>query len=405
MRLPADPDYCDRDEALTRLGIKRSTLYTYVSRGWIKSVPVPGTRSHLFSREDVERVRARGLAHVGETSASETALRWGAPIIATRITKITPQGPQYRGHDVLKLAETCAFEAVAELLWSGVLSDRPVLWDDTRPARGRGGAARRDAAGHVTKALAAGVLALATDTVTRSSQAPAIAAREIVFAMLDTCGEVFRQRQSRQPAGSIATRLARALGIAPSPPAVRALDCALILSADLELTPAALVARIAASTGADLYASVAAGICAHGGVQTGGGGDRIEALLGLHPTRKELKRHLQTVRYDGARRFGLNYPLYPTGDPRAWMLIKLAERLSPHGPAANLAWFVHEAANTHRSYPGLGISLVTLSRALGLPKGSATAIWTLGRAAGIVAHIIEQQFDGYVLRARARYVG
>ena len=123
-----------RDQALSRLGIKRSTLYTYVSRGWIKSVPSETSRSHLFSREDVERIRGRGLAHAGDIAPSETTMRWGPPVIPTRITQITPEGPRYRGRDVLELARAgYSFEAVAQLLWSGTWEDGKLAWD--LPAR------------------------------------------------------------------------------------------------------------------------------------------------------------------------------------------------------------------------------------------------------------------------------
>jgi citrate synthase len=43
--------------------------------------------------------------------------------------------------------------------------------------------------------------------------------------------------------------------------------------------------------------------------------------------------------------------------------------------------------------------------AAGLPPGSATALFALGRSAGWVAHVREQRAAGFLLRPRARYVG
>ena len=56
-------DYLSRDAVLEHLHIKPQTLYSYVSRGFIRSVPQPDGRSSFYLREDVEPVAA-GLARV-----------------------------------------------------------------------------------------------------------------------------------------------------------------------------------------------------------------------------------------------------------------------------------------------------------------------------------------------------
>jgi len=54
--------------------------------------------------------------------------------------------------------------------------------------------------------------------------------------------------------------------------------------------------------------------------------------------------------------------------------------------------------------PSIEVGLVALSAALGLPERSASALWTLGRTAGWIAHVMEQRLAGFVLRPRAKYV-
>src|SRR4249920_2203976 len=105
-------DYLPARDALAILDVKPQTLYAYVSRGWIRSVPQAGTREKLYSRDDVDRVRLRSLARAGHGAAAASAMRWGEPVIHSSITEITPEGARYRGRLATDLARTGhAFEA------------------------------------------------------------------------------------------------------------------------------------------------------------------------------------------------------------------------------------------------------------------------------------------------------
>jgi citrate synthase len=55
-------------------------------------------------------------------------------------------------------------------------------------------------------------------------------------------------------------------------------------------------------------------------------------------------------------------------------------------------------------YPGITAALVALSLSLGLPRRSANLIFSVGRTAGWIAHILEQRMAGFVLRPRAQFV-
>src|SRR5215211_5737207 len=64
-------------EAARILGVTRTTLYAYVSRGFIRSQALPGsTRERAYSREDVERLRRRteGTPRPGQGGRSCAAL-------------------------------------------------------------------------------------------------------------------------------------------------------------------------------------------------------------------------------------------------------------------------------------------------------------------------------------------
>src|SRR5262245_64652397 len=113
-------------EAAALLGVKLPTLYAYVSRGLLRSLPGRSGRARRYLRSDVEALRERGPS----LRAAAGALRWGEPILESAITAMTPAGPAYRGHPLAPLlASRVGFEAVAELLWTGGLAAAPVRWE------------------------------------------------------------------------------------------------------------------------------------------------------------------------------------------------------------------------------------------------------------------------------------
>ncbi|MEJ1974744.1 MAG: citrate synthase [Acetobacteraceae bacterium] len=126
---PAVPsDYLTRAETLEILRIKLQTLYAYVSRGWIRSVPHGAKGRRLYARQDVERMKMRADARGGHASVAAGAMRWGEPIIQSTITEITLRGPCYRGVAALDLVrEGQSFEQVADRLWAAG-GGAPTAW-------------------------------------------------------------------------------------------------------------------------------------------------------------------------------------------------------------------------------------------------------------------------------------
>lgn len=112
--------YATAAEAMQLLNVRQQTLYAYVSRGWIRSIPQQGKKARLYLRDDISRVGSRSAARAGHGAAAASAMNWGEPIFPTSITEITSQGPRYRNYLAADLVrEGHSFEAVAELLWRG----------------------------------------------------------------------------------------------------------------------------------------------------------------------------------------------------------------------------------------------------------------------------------------------
>jgi citrate synthase len=206
-------------------------------------------------------------------------------------------------------------------------------------------------------------------------------------------------------AETVAEATAVAIG-APVRRARRALDAVLVLTADHELNASTFAARVVASTGADLYACITAGLAALSGPLHGAMSDRVEALIEEAKTPERAAAAVQARTSRGETIPGFGHPLYPGGDPRVPPLLEAARELA--GDSDRLATAHAVAAAMHRARrepPNLDFGLVAVVRALGLRRGSASALFAIGRLAGWIAHAIEQREAGFLLRPRAQYVG
>jgi citrate synthase len=404
--------------ASARLGVKLATLYAYASRGLITSLPGHGQRGRLYASDDVERLLTRHTARSGHGPVAASALRFGEPVLETRISDVDPSGPRYRGQRAIELCRAgVGFERVAELLWTGELpgagqpaAQRATLRCDAKrlwPLL-KGGAALPK------MSLIVGALALGDDDRHAASDAAEHARARALLRWLAHAPAPHppRDLSSAKP---IALSLLEALQAPPSPARVRATDRALVLCAEHELNASAFAARIAASAGADLYACLAAALSTLSGSAHGGMCDRVEALIDAIGKPARATRTVREWLARGEQIPGFGHPLYPKGDPRGAYLVELAraERGASTHPkgcakneAARAAFALLEAmARGGHPAPTLDAGLVTLCHCLGLPRGSAATIFALGRSAGWVAHALEQRAAGYVLRPRARYVG
>ncbi|GAB7541144.1 hypothetical protein CS8_008070 [Cupriavidus sp. 8B] len=98
----------DARAAMAMLGIKSQTLYSYVSRGFIRAVSAPpGSKGSLYYRQDVEVLQMRRRKDRPRVQMAQRALRIGGePVLKSTITAITNEGPVYRGLPAIELARS-----------------------------------------------------------------------------------------------------------------------------------------------------------------------------------------------------------------------------------------------------------------------------------------------------------
>ena len=413
----ADRPALSAREAADFLGVKLPTLYAYASRGLVRSLPGATGRARSYLREDLEELRERrGGRGAAPASSGSPALRFGEPVLDTRITAIHPErGPLYRGHSALVLAEAGEpFERVAELLWGGALPAEGDLprWsahDFPFPLPPLRRVCPRE--GMPIETLQVVVPLLASRDPGRFADGrevhrPRVRAliRRMAAALVPGLEDARVEAAFAAP--TLAASLGHALAARRGAEGVRALDAALVLCADHELNASAFAARVAASTGADLYACVSAALAALCGPRHGGAVDRVAALVAEIGRPEAAERVVHERARRGETVEGFVHPLYPNGDPRGAALVAAARELAPKATAVRTCIALCDAmASAGASGPSLDVGLVALGAALGLPPGGATAVFAIGRTAGWVAHALEQAEEGGLLRPRARYVG
>jgi hypothetical protein len=75
-----DVDYLTSEEVMHALGIKKASLYTYVSRGLVRTIKQPGQKkANLYLKADVDALRTRIGDGAGGATISHS-LRYGDPV-------------------------------------------------------------------------------------------------------------------------------------------------------------------------------------------------------------------------------------------------------------------------------------------------------------------------------------
>lgn len=397
--------WVDARTAAKHLGIQLRSLYAYVSRGQVRSVPSEQGRPRLYALGDLERLRARRDARSGHGAVAAGALRWGEPVLDSAITAITARGPAYRGHLAIDLATAdMPFENVAELLWSGYLPASPVTWP--RLAVPHAQLARLvgpSAAPLDVMPLLVQIAALADpDRHDRRPDAMVARGRQVIPLLAAALAPGFPAAVVTRAlgAGSIAAVAARAMGVDDN--AVPVIDRVLVLLADHELNASSFTARVAASTDADAYACIAAALATLSGPKHGSASAEVAAYADELGGPEAARTAIRALRKKGQVPPGFGHPLYPNGDPRARPLLDAAAQLGSSKRTRTLLAIVDATKDAH---PSVDVGLAALVAALGAAPSAGPGLFAVARTAGWLAHALEQRAAGYLLRPRARYVG
>jgi citrate synthase len=179
----------------------------------------------------------------------------------------------------------------------------------------------------------------------------------------------------------------------------RALNLVFLLHADHEQNCSTSTVRMVASGGANLFASVAAGVCALWGPAHGGANMAvIEMLEAIHKKGDDGTRFVEAAKSGdrGERLMGFGHRVYKNYDPRAKILKAMSKRLfaSMHikDPVLDIALKLEEIA-THDEYfiernlyPNVDFYSGIIMRSIGIPLDFFTVVFAIGRMPGWIAN-------------------
>ncbi|MEZ6073519.1 MAG: citrate synthase [Pirellulales bacterium] len=203
----------------------------------------------------------------------------------------------------------------------------------------------------------------------------------------------------------------------PDPDVVRALSLFLILHADHEQNCSTSTVRMVASSGANLFASCAAGVCALWGPLHGGANVAvINQLERIRRSGTSVADLVERVKQKKEKLFGFGHGVYKSYDPRAQILrahaTKLLGKLGHEDPLLDIARRLEEIALddeyfvTRNLYPNVDFYSGILLRAIGIPTNMYTVMFAIGRMPGWIAHWKEvRDSGGSIYRPRQIYVG
>ncbi|KAA9395528.1 citrate synthase [Kocuria coralli] len=204
------------------------------------------------------------------------------------------------------------------------------------------------------------------------------------------------------------------------PTMAKALDVLLMLHADHEQNCSTSTVRLVGSSGANIFASISAGINALYGPLHGGANEAVLTMLnqiqneGLSPdTFMEKVKNKE----EGVKLMGFGHRVYKSYDPRAQIIKGYAhdilEKLGGNNEMLDIAMKLEEKALAddyfveRKLYPNVDFYTGLIYKAMGFPERMFTVLFAIGRLPGWIAQWREMVADPEtkIGRPRQLYVG
>ncbi len=385
--------YFSAKEAAAALDVSVSTLYCYVSRGFVRTHRTPGERASRYWRTDIEQFKRRRTL---DGKALETVIGGNSSITLRTDTDLF-----YRGLNAVKLAESCTFEAVTAILWQRSEAE---LFSNNLPVLPANYLGLRDVLstlGHVDAVvtLAPFMERANANCFDFSPRAFCRASAAAVRWFAATVHEPFTITE--RPIHLVLAKAKREDDALAD--VVRRL---LVLGADHEVDPTTLAVRALANTGVTPYRLIMTGLIASQGRRGTFGRMQPGAAL-LEEIWKSKNPDVAILTYlrAGDTLPGFGSKVYPDRDPRTVAMLKaLQERVSNLSAVKQFLRAVEVAKEATGLDPDFAMIFLVVSHLIGL-NGKEANVLRLPRVAGWIAHAVEQFGEHELIRPHPRYSG
>jgi citrate synthase len=405
--------YMNAHEAAAELEISLTTLYAYVSRGAIRSEAISGSRRvRAYLAEDIQRLKERKEMRQHPEKVVNKAINWGEPIIDSALTLVRDDRVYYRGRDAVGLAASWQIEQVAALLWGLPESEnvqkveqfftsqkpQPELLQKMAKFREKSYLTNLSLLEQFQMVLP---LLGAEDLRAYHPNQEAALAASVRLIWFFTC---FVARVTT-PQATLSETLRQAW--APhDAQAAQLLNAAMILNADNELSVSAFTARCIASTGATLYGAIYGALAAFHGINSTEKSGQMFRFVRSIDQPQQVKQILVERLKQGENIPGFDHPLFPLGDARTVMLLKLLHTQYPEASGTRIVeTIVTEVERMLGLYPHILLPYAALALNLNLTDEQVQALFALARCIGWIGHALEQAQSSQAIRPRARYTG
>lgn len=357
----------------------------------------------------------------------------GVIATATRVSWLDPSSGtlEYRGVPIERLAGMHPFEEIAHLLITGrqakddrsayelflnqLRSSRKLPEDVISLVRSL------DPGTHPTRILRTGVSALGCHEMTKEDELSGERHwRElrIIAQVAALVAQIARHRAGLsvmdfRPENDLAFELLRAIqDREPDPKDVYALDLLWTLFADHGLDAPTFTSMVVASTLADPYYNVVAGLSALQGHKLGGAGENVLKQILALASPEDARLWVASTIANGGKIAGFGHRLYRMPDPRVVLLRKeVAVQARRKGVAElfDIARAVEDEALRHLAPRGVHVNInfyaALLFHLLGADGPLLPCLYMVGRMAGLMARVREALENPRLYRPLDRYVG
>jgi citrate synthase len=203
-------------------------------------------------------------------------------------------------------------------------------------------------------------------------------------------------------------------GVEPSEEQRYFLDLLLVSIAEHGMMPTNVAARMTLAADPEaLQGAVAAGILGAGPVVLGTSAECARLLedgerrVSAGQERRAVARDLaRTTREAGGKVPGFGHPVHTPVDPRAERILELADERGVGGLHLELARLLRDAVAEEWGREltmNVALPIAAVMLDLGYPAASVKAVPVLARAAGLLAHLLEEQETpiGFLMAAKA----